>query len=133
MERLRLKNWSECIARNDFESRLAYLRLHGKVDSPRSISHPFYSSRVWRDFKEDMHIRDAGFDLAVFGVEIVGRRYLHHINPVTWEDLENFNENILLNPENVITASGNTHNIIHYRKKIEIPYVEREAGDMILW
>ena len=81
-----------------------------------------------------MHTRDGGFDLGVFGVVIHGRMILHHINPVTKEDLENWNVEILLNPENVITTWQITHNRIHYSLEVkEVSHTERQPDDTKLW
>lgn len=55
------------------------------------------------------------------------------MNPVTRIDLEDYNELVLLNPENLITVSYDTHNIIHYRTKPPEVYPERQPGDTKLW
>lgn len=128
------RSYEECTSFPDWTSRLNYLSLRDETyNSPRDISHPFYTSQVWRKFKKDMHTRDLGCDLALLGVYFEGRMYLHHINPVTERDLLTNNLNVLINPSNVITASGETHNLIHYKKEIIQPHVERRPGDTILW
>lgn len=135
MGRQLLRTYNELIQLDSWEERLDYLKLtDGKsYDSPRFMNQSFYKSPMWRNFKRDMHLRDNGMDLGVMGVYIYDRVILHHINPVTIEDLETMNLEILLNPNNVITTSGATHNKIHYSKKEVIPEVIRQPGDTKLW
>lgn len=130
-----LRTYSELITLDDWESRFEYLRFtEQEVESPRLYNHQLYKTRQWRLFKEAMHTRDAGFDLGVFGVGIHGRMILHHINPVTKQDLENWNVDILLNPENVITTCQTTHNRIHYSLEVkEVSHTERQPDDTKLW
>lgn len=129
------KSYSEMLKLDDWQSRFEYLRLYEHdFDSPRFMNHALYKSSSWRRFKEDMHRRDFGCDLGVMGVYIEGLMILHHINPVTIDDLENWNVEVLLNPENVITVSGKTHNRIHYsNEQNSYPETERQPGDTKLW
>lgn len=130
-----LRTYNQLITLDSWEERLEYLRLCGHdFDSPRFMNHEIYKSSGWRKFKESMHRRDFGCDLGVLGVYIQGPMILHHINPVTIEDLENWNEEVLFNPDNVITTAYKTHNIIHYSKEktISLP-TERQQGDTKLW
>lgn len=128
------KSYSELIKLESYKERLMYLQLLGHdFNSPRFMNQNFYKSKTWLQFKRDMHTRDLGFDLGVFGVYIHGRMILHHINPVKIEDLEEYNLEVLLNPENVITSSDETHNKIHYQKsKIQL-LGDRRPGDTKLW
>lgn len=73
-----------------------------------------------------------GFDLGVFGVYIDGPMYVHHINPINEHDIRRQTKK-LLDPENLITVSMNTHNSIHYKKIEKEPWVERRPGDTKLW
>lgn len=128
------KKYSEVIKLKTFDERLEYLRLNGvSVESPRDISEAFYKSRMWEAVREDVAKRDLGCDLGVFGVYIYGSIYVHHINPITKHDIEVNNYKKLYGHENLICTSLDTHNIIHYRKKVEEPYVERTPGDTKLW
>jgi len=68
------------------------------------------------------------------GVPIKGRALIHHINPITASDIEEWNEEKLLNPENLILTSYETHGRIHYSTKNPNPeLIERSPGDTILW
>lgn len=83
-----------------------------------------------------MIIRDNGCDLAMDdGMHgIYERIMLHHLNPVKPEDLIEYNTDILLNPENVICVSFNTHEAIHYSdESILSTFVERTPNDTIPW
>ena len=128
------KKYSEVIELETFEERLEYLRLTGvSVESPRDISPAFYKSRQWKLVREEVARRDLGCDLGVFGVYIYGPIYVHHINPLTQQDIDANIYKKLYDPENLICTSLETHNIIHYRKTVEEPYVERTPGDTKLW
>lgn len=133
MDRL-IKSYSELVTLESWEERFAYLRLYNQVhESPHFLNHEIYKTTLWRNFKRDMHTRDYGCDLGVLGVGIEGPMILHHINPVTIEDIETFNEFVLLNPDNVITTSYKTHNRVHYLLEETNPYTERQPGDTKLW
>lgn len=127
-----MRTYSELIKLESYDERLRYLQLlDGNVDSPRDISMGFYKSKPWRDFREAMISRDDGFDLGVKNLYIYDRIIVHHINPITAYDIINMTDK-LIDPENVIITSGQTHNIIHYGSEQE-PLIEREPGDTILW
>ncbi len=81
-----------------------------------------------------MIIRDNGCDLGVPGFEIYSGLIVHHMNPFTVKDLEQYGEN-LLDPNFLVTASLRTHNAIHYGDKSQLPRgpVERKSGDTKLW
>lgn len=76
--------------------------------------------------------RDLGFDLGVTGVYVNGIFMVHHINPITEYDIIHMTRK-LLDPENLITTSINTHNKIHYKQGEKEVWVERTPGDTILW
>lgn len=116
-----------------FQERLEYLKLlDNNATSPRHISGDFYSSRTWKVIRKTIIDRDLGFDLGMFGVYIEGPMLVHHINPIDESDII-YQTNKLLDPENLITVSGNTHNLIHYNKKEKEKWVERTPGDTKLW
>lgn len=118
---------------DSFTERLEYLKLlDNNVSSPRHMSSEFYKSHLWRQIRKQVLDRDMGFDLGVFGVYITGKRYVHHINPITETDIV-YQTSRLLDPENLITVSLNTHNLIHYRNEEIESWVERTPGDTKLW
>lgn len=135
-EVLRDLSYSKLITFDSFGDRLNYLSLINRgYKSPREISDRFYrGNRLWREVRDYVIARDMGYDLGVPGVNIQGRVLVHHMIPITEEDLLEWNEDILLNPDKLITTSYDTHAIIHYKKVTpESLYVERTAGDTKLW
>lgn len=127
------RSYTELIKIKGFAERLTYLSLYGEVDSPRFISNPFYKSIPWLNFRKEVILRDNANDLGVPGFRIKDRIIIHHINPITLADLENYNVEVLLNPDNVIATSTDTHNKIHYSSKKEQEIFERTEGDTKLW
>ena len=127
----RLLSYSEAVKFETYEERLQYLSLwKSKHQSPRTISEKFYKNRIWLSCRESIIKRDIAFDLGVFGKYITGPIYVHHINPITQKDIDEWSDK-LLDPENLISCSHNTHMGIHY-KPVE-PFVERSPGDTKLW
>ena len=124
-----LRRYSDMILLPSFKERLDYLMLlDGNVKSPRKNSMTFYKSKTWKQVRKEIIFRDLTFDLGVTGVDILDKVLVHHINPITDEDILNESRK-LYDPENLITVSLNTHNIIHYGNKEE-EYVERQPGDI---
>ena len=103
-----------------FKERFEYLRLNGRVGAEtfafrRMFGQRFYqTSKEWKHVRDEIILRDNGCDLGVPGREIYGERIIiHHINPLTLEDIERHSDK-LFDPENLITTVHNTHNAIHY-------------------
>ena len=113
--------------------RLEYLKIgDNNALSPRHMSMSFYKSHAWEVTRDAILKRDLGFDLGVFGVYIDGPMYVHHINPIEESDIVHMTRK-LLDPENLITTSDNTHKKIHYNKEEKDEWIERKPGDTILW
>ena len=129
-----IRSYSELIKLKSYSERLEYLKLYdNNALSPRHMSESFYKSKLWETIRDQILQRDLGFDLGVFGVYIEGSMYVHHINPIEEHDIIYLTDK-LINPENLITTSGTTHNKIHYsQEEPEKPWVERTPGDTILW
>lgn len=128
-----MRSYSELITIDNFPERLEYLKLlDNNVNSPRHMSESFYKSTTWKKIRNDIITRDLGFDLGVFGVYIHDTVMVHHINPITEHDIL-YQTDKLLNPENLITVSLNTHNLIHYKNEARDVWVERTPGDTKLW
>lgn len=135
----RIRSYSELRRLETFEERFEYLSLRGSVGestfgSNRWINQQFYTSREWRDLRHKIIARDYGMDLGVDGYEIFDKIIIHHLNPITAEDLEMGNP-CIFDPDNLITTTHNTHNAIHYGDKtlLNLPLVERRPGDTRLW
>lgn len=134
-----IKTYSELARFETFEERYRYLRLHGSVGSEtfgfdRYLNQVFYQSPKWKSVRDYVIIRDKGCDLGVEGFEIHGRILIHHINPITLEDIEKESA-FLLDPEYLISTTHNTHNAIHYGDEsllIRAP-IERTRNDTCPW
>lgn len=123
----------------DFADRYRYLALRSQVGaetfgSERFINQNFYTSREWRSVRNVVIDRDNGCDLGVRGYEIHSKLYIHHMNPVTIEDIVHANDDIL-DPEFLITTTHRTHNAIHYGDEslLVTEIVTRRPGDTKLW
>jgi len=96
------------------------------------MSESFYKSRTWATVRKQIIDRDLSFDLGVFGVYIYDTILVHHINPIDENDIIHQTKK-LLDPENLITVSLNTHNLIHYKNEVKEKWVERTPGDTKFW
>lgn len=96
------------------------------------MSEAFYKSQAWQTIRKIVLDRDMRFDLGVFGVYIEGAMYVHHINPINESDIIHQTKK-LLDPDNLITVSLKTHNLIHYNQEVKDIWVERKPGDTKLW
>lgn len=101
----------------------------------RYLNQKFYGSYEWRQSRDQVRIRDDGNDLGVPGMPIMGKMLVHHMNPLKPEDLVDWNEDRLFNPEYLITVSHQTHNAIHFSDERQLPtgIIERRPGDTKLW
>ena len=114
-----IRTYSELMKLQTFEERYEYLKLDGKVGEDtfgfdRYLNQIFYKSPEWLKLRNDVIVRDRGCDLGILDREIRGERIIiHHMNPITKEDILNRSE-FLLNPEYLITTIDNTHKAIHY-------------------
>lgn len=134
-----IRSYSELTRLDTFEERLGYLRLSAKVGdvsfgSERSINQAMYRSREWRTVRESVIVRDDGMDLAVPDFPVWGDPVVHHIIPVTLDDVR-YGSSLLFDPENLITTCLQTHNSIHYGvdPAPRETFLERSPGDTKLW
>lgn len=136
---MRNRSYSELRRFHTFEERYDYLRLHGEVGEStfgfdRWMNQQFYRSTEWKQIRQEVIARDLGMDLGVEGYEIFDRTLIHHMNPMSAEDMEDSNPNNL-DPEFLITTTHQTHNAIHYgdASLLVRSLVERRRGDTRLW
>lgn len=134
-----IRNYSELVSLNDFKERYAYLKLNGKIGEKtfgfsRYINQEFYHSDKWLRFRNKIIIRDNGCDLGFEGYNIYGSVIIHHINPITVDDIINLNP-CVLDPENVICTKLSTHNAIHYgdERLLFLSPIERTINDTCPW
>jgi hypothetical protein len=136
---VRTRCYSELRILDTFEKRFEYLHLGGEVGEAtfgydRWLNQRFYTSLQWRRARNEVILRDNGCDLGIRGQEIPFGLLVHHMNPMTVEDIENGHDWIL-DPEFLICTSKRTHNAIHYGVDHLLPRgpVTRRAGDTKLW
>lgn len=122
-----------------FEERFQYLKLHGTVGESifgfaRYVNQSFYTSSKWRSVRDQVIIRDNGCDLGIPDRIIGHRIQVHHINPVTLEQLEN-DDPVLFDLNNLICTDPMTHKAIHYGDESLLieDYKPRRPGDTKLW
>lgn len=122
-----------------FEERFAYLSLYSKIGDrtfggERWMNQDFYRSYEWKLARQHVIARDLGCDLGVEGFEIFDRVIIHHMNPMSRDQVSE-GDPVILNPEFLITVSHNTHNAIHFgdRTMLPGPMVERRPGDTRSW
>lgn len=134
-----IRKYSDLRRLETLEDRFNYLVLHGDVGRStfgfdRYLNQRFYTSSEWRRVRNHIISRDNGCDLGVDGHEIHDRVYIHHLNPMTVDDLVSGDPRIL-DPEFLITVTHLTHNAIHYGSfdLLPKPFVERKPGDTKLW
>lgn len=113
-----IKRYSELIRLPTFEERYEYLKLTGKVGIDtfgfdRVFNQQFYHSTEWKRVRNYVIARDNGCDLAHPDHPLAKRVLIHHINPISLDDIAEATE-YLLNPEYLICVSHDTHNAIHY-------------------
>ena len=137
---MKKRYYSELLQLSTIEERFEYLKLSGEVGEAtfgglRELNQEFYTSKAWKDIRRQVIIRDNGCDLGVDGFEIKSSIYVHHMNPVTIEDILEERWDKLLNPENLICTSFGTHEAIHYGDKRGLPKlpIERRPGDTCPW
>lgn len=135
----KLRTYSELKQLKTFEERYEYLKLDGQVGADtfgfdRYLNQVFYKSPEWRSVRNEVIVRDNGCDLGIEGREIHTKILVHHMNPISKEDILERSD-ILLNPEYLITTVKRTHDAIHYGDVdtlIKDP-IERSANDTCPW
>jgi hypothetical protein len=135
----KIRTYSELIRLPTFDERFEYLKLEGSVGRStfgfdRHINQQFYMSREWDDVRDFVTVRDQGCDLGIIGYEIHVDLLIHHINPMSVEDILH-RESWILDPEFLILTTHNTHNAIHFGGKNVYPKVvtSRTRNDTKLW
>lgn len=135
----KIRRYSELRRLDTFDDRFDYLSLKGVVGQStfgfdRWLNQQFYKSRDWQNSREIVILRDNGCDLGIPGYEIFADLMVHHMNPLSIDDIQH-GEEWILDPEYLITVSLNTHNAIHYGDKSLLPRgpITREPGDTRLW
>ena len=134
-----IRTYSELITLPTFEERYQYLKIGGTVGEEtfgfdRYLNQSFYKTKEWLRIRDHVIVRDQGCDLAMIDREIRGKILIHHMNPITKEDIVRRSK-YLLDPEYLICTVKNTHDAIHYGDEsllIKAP-IERQKNDTCPW
>ena len=136
---MRIRTYSELKRYDTFLERFRYLMLPGHVGVKtfgfdRHVNQRFYRSTEWRHVRQHVIARDLGCDLGVADYEIFDKILIHHMNPMTIDDLASGDDSII-DPEFLISTTHKTHNAIHFGDESQLPRltVERQPGDTRLW
>jgi len=134
-----IKTYSELITLPTFEERYEYLRLDGIVGEStfgfdRYLNQLFYKSDEWKAIRRFVILRDNGCDLGISDREIHGRILIHHMNPITVDDIL-ARSDFLLNPDYLICTIKRTHDAIHYGDAglLLLDPIERSRNDTCPW
>lgn len=134
-----LKSYRNLILLPTILDRFEYLRIKANVGDPtfgfdRFINQDFYQSREWRQVRMKVIARDEGCDLGMPDYPIGGKVIIHHINPITAEDIENSSD-LLFDLDNLICVSESTHNAIHFGDETLLPAepIIRRPDDTCPW
>lgn len=135
----KIRTYSELIQLPTYIERFRYLKLGGRVGEDtfgfdRYLNQRFYKSREWLSLRDQLIIRDSGCDLGILDRPINSRIIIHHMNPITKDDIINQTE-FLLNPEYMICTMKLTHDAIHYGDEDLLfnELVERKKNDTCPW
>ena len=134
-----IRSYKELRHLKTFEDRYNYLRLGGVVGREtfgfdRYLNQMLYKSAPWLSTRNSIIIRDNACDLGIPEYDIRSGILVHHLNPISIEDIE-LCRDCVFDPDNLITTTLNTHNAIHYGDAtllVKLP-IERTKGDTTLW
>lgn len=134
-----IRRYSELSQIKTFKERYEYLKLSGAVGQDtfgfdRYLNQIFYTSPEWKRIRDEVIIRDNGCDLGIEGFDIRGKILIHHMNPISKEDILE-RRSSLMDPEYLITTTMRTHNAIHYGDENQLLLMpkERTANDTCPW
>ena len=134
-----IKTYSELITIPTYEERFEYLRCNSAVGKEtfgfdRYLNQVLYNSMDWKRLRRQIIVRDNGCDLALEGYAIYGKIIIHHINPISLDDIMK-ERSIVFDPENLVCVSFSTHNAIHYGDASLLPMgpIERTPNDTCPW
>lgn len=134
-----IRRYSELKRLKTFEERYEYLRIGGMIGEStfgfeRYLNQALYTSQRWKQVRNEVIVRDNGCDLGIEGRDIYDRIIIHHMNPLTREQLRDPDDEIF-NPEFLICVSRITHNAIHFGDASLLPKdpVVRRPNDTCPW
>lgn len=136
----KIRTYSELCSLPTYKERFQYLRLDGQVGADtfgydRHLNQMVYQRDPrWKKARDTVIIRDNGCDLGIEGYEIRGKIIVHHMNPITIDDILN-DRDWIFDPEYLICTVHNTHNAIHYGDEglLTLAPTERKPNDTCPW
>lgn len=141
---MKMRTYRELITIPSFEDRVRYLQLSGMVGKDtfgfdRYLNQEFYRDPTWRKIRNKAILRDSlgkkeCYDLGCKDIPIAGFIYVHHIEPITKEDILSHSDK-LIDLDNLICCSKRTHDLIHYGAEADIKplFTERAPNDTCPW
>lgn len=136
---MKIRTYTELMRFPTLRERYEYLKIGGEVGRStfgfdRYLNQLFYKSAAWRQTRDQVIVRDDGCDLGIPGEVIGGKLLVHHMNPITAEQIEN-EDPVMFDPEFLICCSERTHNAIHFGDARQLPgvIIERKPGDTCPW
>lgn len=137
--KMMIRTYSELRRLKTFHERYQYLRLFGTVGTTtfgfdRYLNQMLYTSKRWLKTRDEIIIRDKACDLGIEGYELHARIIIHHMNPVTIEDIE-LDHDEVFDPEFLICTSTKTHNAVHFGDESLLPQlpIVRRKNDTCPW
>ena len=136
---MKMSTYRELITIHAFEDRVRYLQVSGRVGKDtfgydRYLNQEFYKNPMWKKIRNKAILRDDGCDLGCKDFPIAGFIYVHHIEPITKEDILSHSEK-LIDLDNLICCSKQTHDLIHYGAEADVRplFAERTPYDTCPW
>lgn len=134
------RSYNELVQIDNYKKRLEYLLLFSQVAKEtfgyeRYLNQLLYRCPEWKATRRKIILRDQGCDLAFPGFEIQDKALVHHLNPITIDDVINRNP-VVFDPDNLVTTRLVTHNIIHYGSLADVEnlfYQDRSPNDTCPW
>ena len=128
-----IRTYSELIQIPTFIERFEYLKLSGMVGETtfggrRYLNQILYKTDKWLALRDRIIIRDNGCDLGILDRELYSRITVHHMNPITIEDILSESP-FVWDPEFLITSGDITHKAIHYSNSdllVKEPIIRRK-------
>lgn len=134
-----IRTYSELITIPSYIERYRYLKLDGLVGEDtfgfdRWLNQYLYKTKEWRQLRNYVINRDLGCDLAWPELEIVGPIIVHHLNPITKEDILDRSP-FVYDPDYLVSVATLTHKAIHYGDEslLMADPIERRPNDTCPW
>ena len=97
---MRSRTYTELSSLETFEERYRYLELRGILGQEtfgfdRWVNQRFYKSYEWENVRDYIINRDNGCDLGVPGYEIYSGLIVHHMNPISLDEVKHGDDSLI--------------------------------------